>query len=92
MCRRCVFVHRSSRLGAKVAVLDDKVLCGDGISANWTLELAKAVHQCDGVMPHSLKSSRLCRYDSELKLPPPFVWQAWGMRSASIPSNRLEGP
>lgn len=67
MCRRCVFVHRSSRLGAKVAVLDDEVLCGHGISATGALELAKAVHQCDGVMPHSLKSSRLCRYDSELK-------------------------
>jgi hypothetical protein len=56
---RSVIVHHSSGLGAEVAVLDDEVQCGNGISAEWALEGAKAVCQFDGVMPHTFKSRRL---------------------------------
>jgi hypothetical protein len=73
MCSRGMFVHCPRCLGAEVAVLGAELLCGDGISAKWALEHAKALHHCDGVMPHSFKYRRLFQYDSELKLPPPFV-------------------
>jgi len=73
MCSRGVLVHCPRCLGAKVAVLGAELLCGDGISAKWALEHAKALHHCDGVMPHSLKYRRLFQYDSALKLPPPLV-------------------
>jgi hypothetical protein len=45
---------------------------GDVSPTEWALEHAKALHHCDGVMPHSFKYSRLFRYDSELKLPAAF--------------------
>jgi hypothetical protein len=73
MCSRGMFVHCPRCLGAEVAVLGAELLCGDGISAKWALEHAKALHHCDGVMPHSFKYRRLFQYDSELKLLPPFV-------------------
>jgi len=70
MCSRGVLVHCPRRLGAEVAVLGVELLCVDGISAQWALEHAKALHHCDGVMPHNFKYRRLFQYDSALKLPP----------------------
>jgi hypothetical protein len=73
MCTHGVFVHCPRCVGAEVAVPGAELLCGDGISAKRAVEHAKALHHRDGVMPHTFKSSRLFRYDSELKLPSPFV-------------------
>jgi hypothetical protein len=69
MCYRGVLVHCPSRLGAAVAVQAAELLCGDGVFTKRTLEPAKAVHHCDGVVSHSFKYSLLSWYDSELKLP-----------------------
>ena len=69
MCRHSVLVHCSRCLGAEVAVLAAKLPCGDGVPAKWALEHDKALHHCDGVMPHCVEYSRLFQYDSELKLP-----------------------
>ena len=66
-----VLVHYPSRLPAAVAVLAAELQCGDGVFANETLKHAKTVHLFDCVMSHIFKSSRLSRYDSELKLPSP---------------------
>jgi hypothetical protein len=73
MCSRGVLIHCPGRLGAAVAVLAAELLCVDGVLTDWALERAKAVHHCNGVMSHSFKCSRISHYDSELKLPPPFV-------------------
>ena len=69
MCSYGVLIHYPSRLRAAVAVLAAELQCGDGVFTKWTPEHAKAVHLFDGVMSHSFKCSRLCRYDSELKSP-----------------------
>jgi hypothetical protein len=68
MGNRGVLVHCLSRLGPAVAVLTVKLARGEGVFTKWTLEPAKAVHHCDGVMSHSLDSSRLAWHDFELKL------------------------
>ena len=73
MCSRGVLVRCPRCLGAEVAVLAVELLCGDGVSAKWALEHAKALHHCDGVMHHNFKYRRLFQYDSALKLPSPFV-------------------
>jgi hypothetical protein len=53
VCSRSVLVHRPSRLGAAVTVLAIELLGGDGMFTDRTLECAKTVHECDGVMSHS---------------------------------------
>jgi hypothetical protein len=68
MCSRGVLVHYLSRLGATTAVLAVEVPRGDGVSTQWALERVKTLHHLNGVMSHSLKSSRLSRYECELKL------------------------
>jgi hypothetical protein len=73
MYSRGVPVHYLSRLGAAAAVLAAELPRGDGVSAKRALERAKALHHRNGVMSHSFKSSRISRYDSELKLPSSLV-------------------
>ena len=73
MCNHAVLIHCPSRLSTGVAVLAAELPRGDGVFAKWTLERPKAVHHCDGVMPHNFNYSRLFRYDSEPKLPSPLV-------------------
>jgi hypothetical protein len=58
MRSRGVVVHRPGRLGTAVAVLGAELLRGDGVFTEWTLERAKAVHHCDGVMSHNFNCSR----------------------------------
>ena len=48
-----VLVHCPRGLGAAVTILAIELLCGHGMFANRTLERAKTVHQCDGVMSHT---------------------------------------
>jgi len=67
MCGCCVLVHRFSRLGAAVAAMAAEILCGDGVSTNWTLERAKTVHHFDRIMSHSFSVVAYPAYDSKLK-------------------------
>jgi hypothetical protein len=53
VCSRSVLVHCPSRLGAAVTILAMELLGGDGMFTKRTLERAKTVHQCDGVVSHS---------------------------------------
>ena len=53
MCSCGVLVHCPSRLGAAVTILAIELLCGHGMFADRTLERAKTVHQCDGVVSHN---------------------------------------
>jgi hypothetical protein len=58
MLSRGVLVHDPSGLGAAVAVLAAELPCRDGMLTNRTLERAKTVHQCDGVMSHTMSPVR----------------------------------
>jgi hypothetical protein len=73
MCNRRVIVHCPSRLGAAVTDLAVELSCGDRVSTEWTLERAKPVHHCDGVVSHTFKCSRSPMYNAELKLPLPLL-------------------
>ena len=54
MLSRGVLVHHPSGLGAAVAILAAELSCRHGMLTNRTLERAKTVHQCDGVMSHNV--------------------------------------
>jgi len=54
VCSHGVLIHKPGRLGAAVTVLAAEIPRRNGVLANRTLERAKAVHNFDGVMSHSI--------------------------------------
>jgi hypothetical protein len=53
VCRGCVLIHHSGRLGAAAAVLAAELLGGDGVFTKGALERGKTVQGFDAVMSHS---------------------------------------
>jgi len=53
VCRGCVLIHHSGRLGAAAAVLAAELLGGDGVFTKGALESGESAHRLDGVMSHS---------------------------------------
>jgi hypothetical protein len=70
MCGRGVLVHCPSRLGAAVPVMTAEITRGDRVLTKWTLERAKTVHHCDGVISHTFKCSRISRVTANQSYPP----------------------
>ena len=64
-----MLVHCASGLGSAAPLLAAELRYCDGVLTTWALERGRAIDQFDGVISHSFKSSPLCHYGSELKLP-----------------------
>jgi hypothetical protein len=73
MCSRGVLVHCPSCLCAAIAALTAELPCGDGVFTKWALELAKAVHHCDGVISHSFSIVACTCITPNQSYPPPML-------------------